>query len=100
MCRLRETVPGYEASAFFGLGVPHGTPKEIVDILNREINAALKDPTMLAKLKELGGTPSPDRPLISASSSRMRPRNGKRWFSAAQILSVNASGRLRNIISE
>jgi tripartite-type tricarboxylate transporter receptor subunit TctC len=54
-----ETVPGYEASAFFGLGVPHGTPKEIVDILNREINAALKDPTMIAKLKELGGTPIP-----------------------------------------
>jgi tripartite-type tricarboxylate transporter receptor subunit TctC len=54
-----ETVPGYEASAFFGLGVPHGTPKEIVDILNREINLALKDPTMIAKLKELGGTPIP-----------------------------------------
>ena len=52
-----ETVPGYEASAFFGLGVPHGTPKEIVDILNREINLALKDPAMIAKLKELGGTP-------------------------------------------
>jgi tripartite-type tricarboxylate transporter receptor subunit TctC len=54
-----ETVPGYEASAFFGLGVPHGTPKEVVDILNREINMALKDPTMIAKLKELGGTPIP-----------------------------------------
>jgi len=54
-----ETVPGYEASAFFGLGVPHGTPKEVVDILNREINLALKDPTMIAKLKELGGTPIP-----------------------------------------
>src|SRR5215475_1509781 len=54
-----ETVPGYEASAFFGFGVPHGTPKEIVDLLNKEINLALKDPTMLAKLKELGGTPIP-----------------------------------------
>jgi tripartite-type tricarboxylate transporter receptor subunit TctC len=54
-----ETVPGYEASAFFGLGVPHGTPKEVVDILNREINLALKDPAMIAKLKELGGTPIP-----------------------------------------
>jgi tripartite-type tricarboxylate transporter receptor subunit TctC len=54
---VAETVPGYEASAFFGLGVPHGTPKEVVDILNKEINLALKDPTMLAKLKELGGTP-------------------------------------------
>ena len=54
-----ETVPGYEASAFFGLGVPHGTPKEVVDILNKEINLALKDPAMVAKLKELGGTPIP-----------------------------------------
>lgn len=54
-----ETVPGYEASAFFGFGVPHGTPKEIVDLLNREINLALKDPTMLGKLKDLGGTPIP-----------------------------------------
>jgi len=51
-----ETVPGYEASAFFGFGVPHGTPKEIVDLLNKEINLALNDPTMIAKLKELGGT--------------------------------------------
>src|SRR5689334_933910 len=57
-----ETVPGYEASAFFGFGVPHGTPKEIVDRLNAEINLALKDPGMLAKLKELGGTPIPGSP--------------------------------------
>src|SRR5262249_46750960 len=56
---VAETVPGYEASAFFGFGVPHGTPKEIVDLLNKEINLALKDPTMVAKLKELGGTPIP-----------------------------------------
>ncbi|MGA8887816.1 MAG: tripartite tricarboxylate transporter substrate binding protein [Pseudolabrys sp.] len=54
-----ETVSGYEASAFFGFGVPHGTPKEIVDLLNKEINLALKDPTMLSKLKDLGGTPIP-----------------------------------------
>jgi tripartite-type tricarboxylate transporter receptor subunit TctC len=54
-----ETVPGYEASAFFGFGVPHGTPKEIVDLLNKEVNLALKDPAMLAKLKELGGVPMP-----------------------------------------
>ncbi|MGA8954458.1 MAG: tripartite tricarboxylate transporter substrate binding protein [Pseudolabrys sp.] len=57
-----ETVPGYEASAFFGFGVPHGTPKEIVDLLNKEINLALNDPTMIAKLKDLGGTPIPGTP--------------------------------------
>ena len=52
---VAETVPGYEASAFFGFGVPKGTPKEIVDLLNKEINLALKDPGIQAKLKELGG---------------------------------------------
>lgn len=56
---IAETIPGFEASAFFGFGVPHGTPKEIVDLLNKEINLALKDPGMLAKLKDLGGIPMP-----------------------------------------
>jgi tripartite-type tricarboxylate transporter receptor subunit TctC len=55
-------VPGYEASAFFGFGVPHGTPKEIVDVLNKQINLALQDSDMLAKLKDLGGLPVPGSP--------------------------------------
>jgi tripartite-type tricarboxylate transporter receptor subunit TctC len=59
---VAETVPGYEASAFFGFGVPHGTPKEIVDKLNHEINLALKDPGMLKKLADLGGIPAPGTP--------------------------------------
>jgi tripartite-type tricarboxylate transporter receptor subunit TctC len=56
---VADTVPGYEASAFFGLGVPKGTPKEIVDLINKEVNLALKDSAMLAKLKDLGGIPMP-----------------------------------------
>jgi tripartite-type tricarboxylate transporter receptor subunit TctC len=59
---VAESVPGYEASAFFGFGVPHGTPKEIVDKLNAEINLALKDPGMLKKLGDLGGIPAPGTP--------------------------------------
>jgi tripartite-type tricarboxylate transporter receptor subunit TctC len=59
---IAETVPGYEASAFFGFGVPHGTPKEITNLLNKEINLALKDQAMLAKLKDLGGIPDPVSP--------------------------------------
>ena len=59
---VAESVPGYEASAFFGFGVPHGTPKEIVDKLNHEINEALKDPGMLKKLADLGGIPAPGTP--------------------------------------
>ena len=56
------TVPGYEASAFFGLSAPKGTPKEIVDLINKNVNEALKDPKILARLKELGGTPLPGTP--------------------------------------
>jgi tripartite-type tricarboxylate transporter receptor subunit TctC len=59
---VSETVPGYEASAFFGMSVPKGTPAEIIDKLNKEINAALVDVTMKAKLAELGGMPIPGSP--------------------------------------
>jgi tripartite-type tricarboxylate transporter receptor subunit TctC len=52
---VAETVPGYEASAWFGMSVPKGTPREIVMKLNREINAGLADPGIRAKLADLGG---------------------------------------------
>jgi tripartite-type tricarboxylate transporter receptor subunit TctC len=54
---VSETVPGYEASAWFGMAVPKGTPRAIIMKLNREVNAALADAGMRAKLAELGGTP-------------------------------------------
>jgi len=59
---VAETVPGYEAVAFFGFGTTHGTAKEIVTLLNKDINEALKDPGMQAKLRELGGMPVPGTP--------------------------------------
>ncbi len=59
---VAETVPGYEASAFFGMAVPKGTPRPIIDKLNRAINQALADPAMQAKLAELGGTNIPGTP--------------------------------------
>jgi len=52
-----EFVPGYEASSVWGLGAPRNTPAAIVNFLNREINNALMDPTMKARLTDLGGTP-------------------------------------------
>jgi tripartite-type tricarboxylate transporter receptor subunit TctC len=52
---IADTVPGYEASALFGMGAPRNTPKEIVDRLNREINAVLADPGMQKQIVELGG---------------------------------------------
>ena len=51
-----EFVPGYEAISLFGIGAPKNTPAEIVDKLNREINAALVDPKVAARVADLGGT--------------------------------------------
>jgi tripartite-type tricarboxylate transporter receptor subunit TctC len=50
-------VPGYEASGWSGIGAPKGTPAEIVEKLNKEINAALADPKIKARLADLEGTP-------------------------------------------
>jgi tripartite-type tricarboxylate transporter receptor subunit TctC len=52
---VSEFVPGYESSAYFGFGAPGKTPTEIVDKLNREINAGLADPKLRAQLADLGG---------------------------------------------
>jgi tripartite-type tricarboxylate transporter receptor subunit TctC len=52
-----EFVPGYEASNWYGVGIPKNTPVEIVDKLNKEINAGLADPKMQARLADFGGTP-------------------------------------------
>ena len=54
---IAETVPGYEASALFGMGAPKNTPKEIIERLNSEINAILAEPEMNKRLVELGGEP-------------------------------------------
>jgi tripartite-type tricarboxylate transporter receptor subunit TctC len=59
---VAETVPGYEASAWFGMAVPKATPRPIIDKLNETINEALADPATQAKLAELGGTLIPGTP--------------------------------------
>ena len=54
---IGDCVPGYEASAWDGIGAPSNTPFEIIDKLNREINAALADPKFQARLADMGGAP-------------------------------------------
>ena len=54
---VSETVPGFEASSWYGVGAPNNTPSEIIDRLNKGINAALADPKMLVRLSELGVSP-------------------------------------------
>ena len=50
-----EFVPGYEISAWYGVGAPKGTPAEVIDKLNQEINAILADPKAKARIADLGG---------------------------------------------
>ncbi len=59
---IAETLPGYEASVWYGIAAPKGTPSDIVDKLNGAVNAALADPTVQKRLAELGGEPMPMKP--------------------------------------
>ncbi len=59
---ISETVPNYEASIWYGISAPKGTPKEIVAILNKAVNAALADPAMVRKFAEIGAVPAPMTP--------------------------------------
>ena len=57
-----EFIPGYEASAFFGISAPKATPPEIIGRLNNAINAVLADPKIKARIADLGGTVLPGSP--------------------------------------
>src|SRR5258706_16372694 len=54
---IAETVPGFESVGFYGISAPKGTPPEIVEILNKAVGEALKDPKLVARLGEVGGIP-------------------------------------------
>jgi tripartite-type tricarboxylate transporter receptor subunit TctC len=82
-----ETVPGYEASAWFGASAPKGTPRAVIDRLNREFNAALADPVMKAKLADLGGVPIPGTPEDFWKIHRMET---EKWAKIVQFSGAKA----------
>jgi len=59
---MGEFLPGFEASQWYGVGAPKNTPPQIIDKLNKEINAGLADPKLKARLADLGGTVLPGSP--------------------------------------
>jgi tripartite-type tricarboxylate transporter receptor subunit TctC len=80
-----ETVPGYEASQWYGIGVPKATPAPIVDLLNKEINAFLADPKMKSKLVDLGGT---ELPGSSAQFAKMIADETEKWSKVVKFANV------------
>jgi tripartite-type tricarboxylate transporter receptor subunit TctC len=75
---IGETVKGYEATAWFGIGMPKGSPREAIDKVNAEVNRALSDPKMLERLAELGGKPIKGTPedfgkVIKAETEKWAP---------------------------
>jgi tripartite-type tricarboxylate transporter receptor subunit TctC len=84
---IAEVVPGYEASAWFGLSAPKGTPREAIERLNREINAALADPGMKARLADLGGVPIPGTPEDFWALHRMET---EKWAKIVQFSGAKA----------
>jgi tripartite-type tricarboxylate transporter receptor subunit TctC len=82
---VAETVPGYEASAWYGFGVPKGTPRAAADRLNREINAALADPALLARFRELDAEPLVFTPGEFAA---FIAAEAKRWGQAVEASGV------------
>jgi tripartite-type tricarboxylate transporter receptor subunit TctC len=72
---IGDFVPGYEASAWYGIGAPRGTPADIIDLLNKEINLGLADPKVLARFAELGftavsGSPAEFGKLITVETEK------------------------------
>ncbi len=59
---VAETLPGYQAASFYGIGAPRHTPAEVVDVLNTAVNEGLADPKLVARLADLGSVPLPGRP--------------------------------------
>jgi tripartite-type tricarboxylate transporter receptor subunit TctC len=84
---VAEFVPSYEASTWAGVGAPKATPAEIVEKLNKEINAALADPKIKARLADLGGTVLPGTP---ADFGRLIAEETEKWGKVVKFTGIKA----------
>ena len=84
---VAEFVPGYEASPWFGVGAPKSTPVEIVENLNKEINAGLADPRIKVRLAELGGEPMP---MSAGAFSKFIVDETEKWAKVIKSAGIKA----------
>jgi tripartite-type tricarboxylate transporter receptor subunit TctC len=84
---VADFVPGYESSQWYGVGAPKNTPVEIVEKLNKEINAALADPKMKARFADLGGTVLPGSP---ADFGKLIADETEKWGKVVKFAGLKA----------
>jgi tripartite-type tricarboxylate transporter receptor subunit TctC len=84
---VADFLPGYEASAWYGIAAPAGTPADIVERLNQELNAAFADPKMKARIAELGGTPLPGSP---ADFAKLFADETEKWAKVVKLSGAKA----------
>jgi tripartite-type tricarboxylate transporter receptor subunit TctC len=82
---IAETVPGYEASTWNGVAVPRGTPQNILEKLNREINAGLSDPKVRERITDLGNVPLP---LSPADIGKLLINDTEKWGNVIRALNI------------
>jgi tripartite-type tricarboxylate transporter receptor subunit TctC len=82
-----DTVRGYEASGWYGVGAPKNTAPEVVETLNRSINAALADPKMRTRLADLGGVPTP---MTSAEFGKFIADETEKWGKVIRAANIKA----------
>jgi tripartite-type tricarboxylate transporter receptor subunit TctC len=83
---IAETLPGYEASIWYGISAPKGTPADIVAILNKSVAAGLADPKVKAKLAELGGIPMPMSP---AEFGKLVADETEKWAKVVKFANIS-----------
>jgi tripartite-type tricarboxylate transporter receptor subunit TctC len=84
---IAETVPGYEASVFYGIAAPKDTPPDIIATLNHAVNAVLADPKLKARIAELGGEPMPMTP---AQLGNLVAEETEKWGKVVKFAGVRA----------
>ena len=80
-----DFVPGYEVSQWYGVGAPKGTPTEIIDKLNKEINTGLADPKIKARLEDLGGIPMP---MMPDEFGKMIAEDTEKWAKVIRAANI------------
>lgn len=83
---IAETVPGFESVGFYGISAPKGTPPEVVEILNKAVGEALKDPKLVARLAETGGIP---KPMTPAEFGKLVADETEKWRKVVEFAGVS-----------